>query len=106
MLFHNHPRHDRLRIAIDVLSMLAAALIVLLCISLWSPWSVAYALDSRAPWTSNHVTGTPDPPPPFEIQRVYPKLTFKNPLEIAFEPGGNRVFIAEQGGKIFSFPNV
>jgi glucose/arabinose dehydrogenase len=106
MLFHNHPRHDRLRIAIDVLSMLAAALIVLLCISLWSPWSVAYGLDSRAPWTSNHVTGTPEPPPPFEIQRVYPKLTFKTPLEIAFEPGGNRVFIAEQNGKIFSFPNV
>ena len=38
------------------------------------------------------------------MQRAFPKLTFKNPLDIAFE--GDRVFIAEQAGRIYSFRNI
>lgn len=58
----------------------------------------------RTPWLTSRVTGTPEPPPPYDVRRVYPKLAFANPVEIAFAPGTNRAFVAEQYGKVFSFP--
>jgi putative heme-binding domain-containing protein len=58
----------------------------------------------RVPWTTSRVTGTPEPPPPYDVQRVYPKLSFKNPVDIAFASGTGRAFVVEQYGKIFSFP--
>ncbi|HEX4796647.1 MAG TPA: PQQ-dependent sugar dehydrogenase, partial [Humisphaera sp.] len=66
--------------------------------------ATAAALEKRVPWTSGHVTGTPEPPPAFVLHREFPKLTFEKPTEIVFEPGTNRMFISEQPGKIFSFP--
>lgn len=59
----------------------------------------------RVPWTTSHVTGAPEPPPPFVTPRVFPKLQFKNPLEMVVAPGSERWLVVEQAGKIFSFPN-
>ena len=64
-----------------------------------------YGIPTRIPWASSHVHGSPEPPPPYKLERAYPHLAFTNPLEIAFAPGGSRVFVAEQGAKIYSFPN-
>src|SRR5258708_2049461 len=60
--------------------------------------------DDRIPWATPRVTGSPDAPPAFQLQRVYPKLKFASPLDIAFPPGSDRVFVAEQSGKVWSFP--
>ncbi len=62
-------------------------------------------LPRRTPWTTSRIKGTPDPPHPYRIERVFPKLTFKNPLLLTRAPGTDRMFIAEQAGKIFSFRN-
>lgn len=59
---------------------------------------------TRTPWTTGKVTGAPEPPPPFELGRLYPALKFNRPLDIAFAPGLDRIFVAEQAGKILSFP--
>lgn len=59
----------------------------------------------RIPWNSSHVNGSPEPPPPYQLERIYPKLTFMHPLDIAFAPGSDRVFVAQQSPQIFSFPN-
>ncbi|HEY2148259.1 MAG TPA: PQQ-dependent sugar dehydrogenase, partial [Pirellulales bacterium] len=59
----------------------------------------------RAAWTTSHVTGTPEPPPPYITPRVFPKLHFNHSLEMVVAPGSDRWFVVEQGGKIFSFPN-
>jgi putative heme-binding domain-containing protein len=64
-----------------------------------------YGIAQRVPWTTSRILGSPEPPPPYRTERAYPKLTFHNPLDIAFAPGLNRVFVAEQGGNIYSFPN-
>ena len=53
------------------------------------------------PWTTSRVTGSPEPPHPFKIERAFPNLQFKNPLLMART--GDRFFVGEQGGKIFSF---
>jgi putative heme-binding domain-containing protein len=58
----------------------------------------------RKPWTTSRIIGSPEPPPPFRVVRVFPNLRFQNPVLCAFAPGSERLFIAEQSGKIFSFP--
>src|SRR5437868_2023273 len=59
----------------------------------------------RLPLTTSHVTGTPEPPPPYSTPRTFPKLQFHNPLEMVVNPGSDRWFVVEQHGKIFSFPD-
>jgi len=65
----------------------------------------AFDLEKRIPWTSSRITGSPDPLPPYTTQVAFPKLKFDEPLNIATTPGSDRLYIAERGGKIFSFVN-
>jgi putative heme-binding domain-containing protein len=49
------------------------------------------------------ITGSPDPPHPYRVERVFPKLSFKNPLLLANAPGTDRLFVGEHAGKLYSF---
>jgi putative heme-binding domain-containing protein len=62
-------------------------------------------LQKRVPWTTSRFRGSPDPPPPYRAERVFPKLHFKNPTVLTNAPGTDWLFVAEQYGKIFSIPN-
>jgi putative heme-binding domain-containing protein len=59
----------------------------------------------RVPWTTSRVVGSPEPPPPFKVVRAFPNLKFDHPLLIARPPGGNRLFVGEQAGVLYSFPD-
>jgi putative heme-binding domain-containing protein len=61
-------------------------------------------IEKRILWTTSRIQGSPEPPPPYKIERAFPKLTFKNPLLLTTPPGINRFFVCEQAGRIFSFP--
>jgi putative heme-binding domain-containing protein len=61
-------------------------------------------IPERTPWTTSNITGTPEPPLPYKLDRAFAKLTFNNPLLLATAPGSNRFFVLEQHGKLFSFP--
>src|SRR5437870_2702640 len=63
-----------------------------------------YGIPKRTPWTTSRLTGSPEPPPPYKIERAFPKLVFKNPLQLATAPGVNRFFVSEHTGKVYSFP--
>ncbi len=52
----------------------------------------------RVPWKTSHITGSPEPPSPYRLERVFPKLEFKNPLVFVQAPGMDRFFVAEQAG--------
>ena len=56
-------------------------------------------------WTSSRVIGTPEPPSPFLVERRFPKLQFKNPVEIRPIPGTDRLLVMELAGRIVSFPD-
>ena len=58
----------------------------------------------RAPWNANRVIGSPLPPAPYAVERLYPKLKFDRPVDVAAMPGEGRIMVLEQGGKLFSFP--
>jgi len=60
---------------------------------------------TRQAWTTSKVTGSPEPPPPFKIVNAFPKMKFDHPLLMAHSPELKRMFVGEQGGKLFSFPN-
>jgi putative heme-binding domain-containing protein len=57
----------------------------------------------RVPWTTSHVVGSPDPPPPFQVVRAFPNLKFTHPLLMARPPGSDRLFVGEQEGVLYSF---
>src|SRR5207247_4159071 len=63
------------------------------------------AKSARAPWTTSRVVGSPDPPPPFKVVRAFPNLKFEHPLLIARPPAGDRLFVGEQAGVLYSFPD-
>src|SRR6516162_1311656 len=64
-----------------------------------------YGIAKRVPWTTSNFRGRPEPPLPYRAERVFPKINFKNPTVLTSAPGTDRMFVAEQYGKIFSIPN-
>src|SRR6266852_1477741 len=68
------------------------------------PAARPYGIDKRTPWTTSRITGSPEPPHPYRVERVFPKLGFKNPLLITNAPGTDRLFVGEHSGKLYSFP--
>src|SRR5215831_11492211 len=67
--------------------------------------AVEPAEPSRVPWTTSHVVGQPDPPPPYKCALAFPNLKFHHPLLITSAPGTDRLFVGEQEGVLWSFPN-
>ncbi|MBN9121127.1 MAG: PQQ-dependent sugar dehydrogenase [Planctomycetes bacterium] len=57
----------------------------------------------REPWTTSKVAGSPEPPDPYTVAKVYPKLTFFEALELAPVPGAKAWVVAERPGKIYTF---
>jgi len=79
---------------------------VLLALPLLS--AVASAQDKsgeRVPWTTSHLTGSPEPPPPLRSERVFPNLNFKAPVQLVPFPDRRRWVLVEEHGNLYSFPN-
>jgi uncharacterized repeat protein (TIGR03806 family) len=71
-----------------------------------APSAKPVGIDKRAPWTTSHVKGSPEPPAAYRTEVAFPKLLpFGEPLDMAYLPGGDRLAIAERRGKIFTFVN-
>jgi putative heme-binding domain-containing protein len=64
-----------------------------------------FGIDKRVPWTTSRITGSPEPPLPYRVERVFPKLHFENPVTLTNAPGTDRLFVVELNGKIYSFRN-
>ncbi len=64
-----------------------------------------YGIENRVLWTTSKVKGNPDPPSPYKTIPAFPNLKFLQPLDMTNAPGSDRLFIVEQAGKIYSFPN-
>lgn len=59
----------------------------------------------RVLWTTSKIKGSPEPPAPYRVAPVFPKLKFFEPLAMTTVPGTNRFLIAERKGKLFTFEN-
>jgi len=57
----------------------------------------------RPPWTANRVVGSPNPPEPYTVRRLFPTLMIEHPVDFAFMPGSDRLCVAEQNGRLWLF---
>jgi uncharacterized repeat protein (TIGR03806 family) len=57
-----------------------------------------FGLNRRIPWTDSRVVGSPDPPTPYKVVRAFSRLTVKQPIVLAPEPGTDRLFILQHLG--------
>ncbi len=58
---------------------------------------------AREPWTASTVRGSPEPPAPFRLERVFTNLNFAGPVDFQAVPGEPRFLLLQQDGKLFSF---
>lgn len=70
-----------------------------------APVKKPYGIETRTPWNSSRIQGSPDPSPPYLTEVAFPGIRFDEPLNAAAEPDGKRLFVAQRDGKIFSFIN-
>ncbi|MBM3821568.1 MAG: c-type cytochrome [Verrucomicrobia bacterium] len=54
---------------------------------------------TRPLWTTSRLRGTPEPPPPYVVEKVFPRLALQNPIYIAPEPGTDRLFVVDLGSE-------
>lgn len=69
------------------------------------PGDFSFDTGKRVPWNSSRIVGTPEPPPPYRTQQVFPRLKFSEPLAMTWVPGSNRLLLVERRGKIYTFEN-
>lgn len=62
-----------------------------------------FGIDKRTPWTTSRMVGTPEPPSPYLLERVFPQLTFNHPVELLPVPGTDRMLVVEVDGPILTF---
>jgi uncharacterized repeat protein (TIGR03806 family) len=67
------------------------------------PVRKASGLEKRELWTTSKVKGSPEPPAPYSMARVYPKLKFFEALELCAVPGKRAWVVAERPGKVYHF---
>jgi putative heme-binding domain-containing protein len=64
--------------------------------------AIPEGLDERQAWTTSRISGSPEPPPPYRTERVFPRVTFKLPVDLTYAPGSDRLFVVEQKGMVYS----
>ena len=77
--------------------------VAFILLALFAPLPVGAA--ARVPWTTSKVQGSPEPPPAYTTERVYPAVRFQDPVALYFEPLTNWVFVVEHMAKLRVFPN-
>src|SRR5436190_13382069 len=92
---------DVLRNRLSAVAVIAVASLVVMPLAADDPPTIL----PRKPWTTSRVVGSPDPPPPYRIERAYPNVLIRRPLLLAPAPGTDRLFIAEHEGRMFSIAN-
>lgn len=65
----------------------------------------AVAQLERTKWMTSRITGSPDPAPPLETVQKFSNLKFQRPLLIRTDSAQERLWVVEQGGAVYSFPD-
>jgi uncharacterized repeat protein (TIGR03806 family) len=59
----------------------------------------AFGLERRVAWTTSRVIGSPDPPLPYSVEKVFTNISWRAPIFIIAEPGTNWLWVIQQGGE-------
>jgi uncharacterized repeat protein (TIGR03806 family) len=58
-----------------------------------------FGLETRVPWQNARLIGSPEPPLPYTVEKVFTNITWKAPIYVADEPGTDRLLVALAGGE-------
>src|SRR5262245_15174876 len=58
-----------------------------------------FGLEARVPWQNTRLIGSPAPPLPYTIEKVFTNITWKSPIYIADEPGTDQLLVVLAGGE-------
>ena len=83
-----------------LMAVLAAVFLGMQAAYAGEPDAPAVGLKQRTPWTTSNFRGRPEPPLPFQAQRIFPHLSFNHPTVLTSAPGTRRLFVAEQNGNL------
>jgi len=79
---------------------------LLVCLGLF--WAAAFYPSNmlaaeRVPWVTSRVMGSPEKPYKYKLERRFDRLPFTNAVDLVFSREVKRWFLAEQGGKVYTF---
>ncbi len=74
-----------------VLSILAVSLASIARAEETSPSE--FGLDHRTPWTNSKLVGSPEPPLPYTVEKIFPQLDLATPIYLAVEPGNSFLWV-------------
>ncbi len=58
--------------------------------------AVPHGIERRIPLTTSRVVGSPDPPPPYRVKRLYPNLKLSYPIAVTHQPDSDRLLLITQ----------
>jgi uncharacterized repeat protein (TIGR03806 family) len=58
-----------------------------------------FGLDRRIPWTTSRVTGSPEPPLPYTVEKTFNNIEWRAPIFITPEPESDFLLIVLAGGE-------
>ena len=107
-----NPHHERSSLKYIGLTSLSLCLCAV-GVFTWLICSVSLhsQTSERVPWMSSRLVGSPEPPLPFTVERIFPKVALPSPMYLIEEPGSDDLWVVQEGGdrdrpsKIVTFPN-
>jgi uncharacterized repeat protein (TIGR03806 family) len=95
-----------MRVGVTIVGFIAAAGILVACAaSAEQQLAQPFDTQTRVPWTTSHVVGTPDPPLPYRLRRVFERLPLSQPLFLTHDPVTKQLLVIEQRGQVLAFAN-
>lgn len=61
-------------------------------------------MPTRSAWVSSQLHGSPEPPAPYEFERLYEHLELEQPVILTTAPGLDLWFIGELNGRVITIP--
>jgi glucose/arabinose dehydrogenase len=58
-----------------------------------------FGIDHRILWTTSRVTGSPDPPLPYTVEKTFTNINWKAPIFVIPEPDTDWLLVVQQGGE-------
>src|SRR4051812_44404676 len=56
-----------------------------------------FGLERRIPWDAKRLSGSPEPPVPYTVEKTFSRHSWKSPIYIASEPGTDRLWVVQAG---------
>ena len=95
----------------DRMLLIARVLPLILFVTVLTParGEERFGLEKRIPWDAGRLSGSPEPPLPYAVEKTFSKHPWKSPIYIAQEPGTDRLWAVQasvdgKGSEIVRIP--